>query len=243
MIDCPIYLSLPQEEAVVSTLQDDPTGCEGCNCGYVQYEGLIPYLAEIRDSLNLTGERSVDFEFKLREQVVEISRLFDIDAGVRPGFFSKAHYRTSKTVLSKGNRYIKIPDFVLGTLEVRTMDDEVIDPNTYEYRDNHLVWKPCQEHISCGCGSGCRESKLATFVQWPDSCYKVRAKWGKMCADLAVQRAVREYLIETYRMQDPVIQLANGITMQRKFQVPHSWTTYIKNFKDKKKIFSNFAIA
>ncbi len=242
MTDCPIYLVLPGTVSAPSPMEDEG-GCSGCACGYLQYESLIPHLKEIRDSLNLTDERSVDFEFKLREQIVEISRLFDIAAGVRSGFFSKAHYSTTKVVTSNGTRYLKVPDHVAGSLEVRNVEDVLLDPIYYEFRDNHLVYMPCTKHSTCGCTSTCGTRNYRKVQEWPDACYKIRAKWGSECADLAVQKAIRDYLIETYRMQDPVIQLANGLSIQRKFQVPHAWEVYIKNFTDKRKIFSNFAIA
>lgn len=243
MIECPIYLVNASATTTPSTPPSSNAGCEGCNCGYLQYESLIPYLAEIRDSLNLTDERTVEFEFKLREQIVEISRLFDIAAGVTPGYFSKAHYYTTKIVPAKGTRFLKIPEFVPETLELRTMDDVLVSSTTYSYRDGHLVYRPCEEHISCGCSDSCGNQRVVKPLPWPESCYKVSAKWGKECADMAVQKAIRDYLIETYRLQDPVVQLANGITVQRTFRVPHSWDLYIKNFKDKRRIFSNFAIA
>jgi hypothetical protein len=243
MTDCPIYLNLADVETTPSPAPPDDKVCNGCNCGYLQYESLIPYLKELRDSLNLGSDLSLDFEFKLREQIAEISRLFDMEAGVTPGYFSKAHYKTTKKVIAKGNRYIKLEKFVTGTLEVRSTDDVLIDPVNYEVINDHLVWRPCDAHVTCGCDTICGNDRITYQAPWPETCYKVRAKWGLECADLAVQKAVRDYLIETYRMQDPVVQLANGITIQRTFRVPHAWTTYIKNFKDKRKIFSNFAIA
>jgi hypothetical protein len=54
---------------------------------------------------------------------------------------------------------IKIPDFIEGTLEVRTTDDYLLDPSSYTYKDRHLVYLPCQEHRTCGCCLGCRRRK------------------------------------------------------------------------------------
>lgn len=241
MIECPIYLNTTIDP-VTSVPPKDDVVC-GCNCGYIQYESLIPYLAEIRDSLNLNPNQAIDFEFKLREQIAEISRLFDLSAGVTPGYFSKAHYRTTTVYTSNNSRFIRIKPHISSTLEVRTLDDVLIDPSNYTYKDEHLIYMPCSEHLECGCDDTCGNVKLTSPQKWPNSCYKITAKWGSECSDLAVQMAVRDYLIEKYRMQDPVIQLANGITLQRKFMVPHSWDTYIKNFKAKREIFSNFAIA
>lgn len=243
MIECPVYITVPSEDAVADPPVDDVVGCTSCNCGYIQYESLIPYLKEIRDAANITDEDHIDFEFKLRELIVEVSRIFDISAGVSPGYFSKAHYFTTRIYPTRGSRYMKIPEHVEGTLELRTLDDLVIDPSYYGYENNHLVFLPCYNTVNCQCTAGCGVEKSPTPIRWPDSCYKVSAKWGKECSDMAVQKAVRDYLIETFRMQDPVIQTANGISIQRRFTVPHSWEVYIKNFKDKRKIFSNFAIA
>src|SRR5690349_18227230 len=112
MIDCPIYLVTAGTQSTPSPAPPDDPSCAGCNCGYVQYESLLPYLKELRDSLNLTNDLSADFEFKLREQITEISRLFDVAAGVTPGYFSKAHYKTTKKVISKNSRYLKLENFV-----------------------------------------------------------------------------------------------------------------------------------
>ena len=241
MIECPIYLNT-STTAITSAPPRDDAAC-GCNCGYIQYESLIPYLAEIKDSLNFKPENAIEFEFKLREQIAEISRLFDSAAGVTQGYFSKAHYRTTKVYTANGSKYIKVPPHLQGSLEVRTLDDVLIDSSNYSLQDEHLVYMPCAEHVECGCDDVCGNFKSTTPVKWPNSCYKITAKWGSECADLAVQMAVRDYLIERYRMQDPVIQLANGISLQRKFMVPHSWETYLRNFRAKREIFSNFAIA
>lgn len=241
MIECPIYLNT-DITTTASPLPKDDVAC-GCNCGYIQYESLIPYLAEIRDSLNLDQNQSIEFEFKLREQVAEISRLFDSAAGVTQGYFSKAHYRTTKLYSTNGGKYIKVPLHIAGTLEVRTLDDVLIDSSNYSFQDEHLIYMPCEDHIECGCSDICGNDRLSAPIKWPSTCYKITAKWGRECADLAVQMAVRDYLIERYRMQDPVIQLANGISVQRRFQVPHSWETYLRNFRSKREIFSNFAIA
>lgn len=243
MIECPVYFTLPGTGGAPDPAVDDVVPCGECHCGYIQYESLIPHLKEIRDAANIAEEDSIDFEFKLRELIVEVSRLFDIAAGVKAGYFSKAHYFTTRVYPSRGTRYMRIPEHVAGSLELRTLDDVVVDPSYYGYENDHLVFLPCYNTVNCQCGTGCGQEKSPTPIRWPDQCYKVSAKWGKECSDYAVQKAVRDYLIETLRLQDPIIQTANGIPIQRRFMVPHSWELYIKNFKDKKKIFSNFAIA
>lgn len=244
MIDCPIYYVMPGDSCGEQSapVEDTPT-CGGCNCGYVQYEGLVPYLKEINDSLSQDPDRAVELEFKLREQIVEISRLFDIDAGVSPGYFSKAHYRTSKIFTTNGTEYLKVPEHVAGTLEVRTLGDILIDSDSYTLDNGLLRFMPCQAHTRCGCVNACGNSKVSSPLPWPEGCYKVTARWGNECADLAVQKAVRDYLIEGYRVQDPVIAAATGLPISRTFREPHSWSTYIRNFKAKRRIFSQFAVA
>jgi hypothetical protein len=118
MIECPIFWIPSTPTGPVDPPVDDIINCVGCNCGYLLYENLITYMPEIQDALKADPENYPDLEFKLREQIVEISRLFDMDAGVSPGYFSKAHYKTTKIVAANGSRYIKIPDFVDDTLEV-----------------------------------------------------------------------------------------------------------------------------
>jgi hypothetical protein len=246
-IDCPIYLLDPNATAGTCSTSEPPveqSSCaECCNCGYLQFESLLPYLGEINDKLKDDADRFVEFEFKLREQIIEISRLFDIDAGVAPGYFSKSHFRTTRIYPTNGTRYIKVPEFVPNTLEVRTANNVLLDDSSYGYKDGFLVYLPCSRHESCGCTGGCGEAKSARPVEWPNTCYKVTARWGSQCADAAVQRAVRDYLIENYRVQDPVIAINNGIPVSRTFREPHSWNTYISNFKKKRALYSQFAIA
>jgi hypothetical protein len=132
---------------------------------------------------------------------------------------------------------------VLGTLEVRTLDDVLINEGTYGFENQHLVFRPCSSHISCGCPDGCNNTRIKRETGWPHSCYKVTARWGKECTDFAVKMAVRDYLIETYRMQDPIKQLATGIPFQATFRKPDAWETYMRNFKQRAKFFSQYAIA
>lgn len=243
MIDCPIFWIPPTPTGIADPPVDDVIACSGCNCGYLLYENLITYMPEIQDALKADAETYPDLEFKLREQIVEVSRLFDIDAGVEPGHFSKAHYKTTKIVTSNGSQYIRIPEFVDGTLEVRTLEDIVLDESTYAVENGHLVYYPCVQHVNCACTCSGEVSRPQRFLKWPNGCYKITARWGKTCSDFAVQRAIRDYLLEAYRMSDPIVTLANGIPVQRKFQIPHSWDAYIRNFKAKRRIFSEFAIA
>lgn len=236
MANCPIYWLNPEDlVGETSAPACAPQSCtECCNCGYIQYESLIPYLGEIKDALKQGGDISVELEFKLREQILEISRVFDMDAGVAPGHFSKSHYASTKIIPNRGGRYLKVGKFVPNTLEVRNLQDQVLNPGSYAVQDGFLVYMPCAEHTYCMCSSGCGEKKVkAETYDWPQGCYKVTARWGTECADLAVQRAVREYLIESYRVQDPVVVAATGLPTSRTFRVPHSWASYISNFKKK----------
>lgn len=243
MIDCPIYYVIPGDTSEPSPPIDDVVTCGGCNCGYLQYEELLPYLRDINIKFKEDSEDYIQFEFRLRGQILEVSRLFDMEAGVQPGYFAKGHYKTTKIFTTNDGRFIKIPEFVLGTLEVRTTDDVIVDESTYGYENQHLVYLPCMTHTACGCDSGCTNEKLKQPVAWPNKCYKVSAKWGKDCADYAVKMAVRDYLIETYRLQDPIKVLESGLPFQATFRVPHSWSSYLTNFKRRNKFFSGYAIA
>ena len=151
MIDCPIYLSLPEDSiGSPNPPVDDVIACGGCQCGYIRYENLIPYLPEINDKLkDVNNPESSDLlELKLREQILEVSRIFDTEAGVKPGFFSKAHYTTTKVFPSNGSRYLKVPEHVEGTLVIRTMDDVVLDESSYGLQGGYVVYYPCVKHIS-----------------------------------------------------------------------------------------------
>lgn len=243
MIECPIYYVDPNSTTTLPSPPVEEQNCAGCNCGYLQFENLLPYLKELNDKLREDRESFNDLEFKLRQQIVEVSRLFDIEANVRQGYFSKAHYKTTQVVTTNGTKYLKVDPFVPGSLTVRTTDDYILDESSYKLENQHLVYLPCRNHSDCGCSVGCRTPKSVTPRPWPNACYKLTAKWGSECADYAVQMAVRDYLIELYRTQDPVKMLSAGIPVQISFRVPHSWETYITNFKRKTHFFSQFAIA
>lgn len=261
MEECPIFLVNPSDVVgEVSTPPSEPTTCtKSCNCGYIQFENLLPYLDEIRTLAKWDREESDKLEMRLREQIVEISRLFDIQCGVNYGYFTKSHYQTTRVYPSDGTRYIKIPEFVDGTLEVRTMGNHVISPSTYGMRDGFLVHYPCTTHTLCscgyngclysGCGSSCdsnislREARRRRAQAWRQGCYQITARWGKDCSDMAVQMAVRDYLIETYRVQDPVVLASTGLPVSRTFRVPNAWSAYVSNFKAKRDLYSRFAFA
>ena len=223
---------------------ENPPSCGGdCSCGYVQYESLIPYLKEINDALKTDPEKATELEFKLREKIVAISRLFDMEAGVEPGYFSKSHYQTTKLFATNGTRYIKIPPFVPGTLEVRTANNFLLNESLYAYSDGFLVYLPCMTHTSCSCSSSCGSKRTTQPQPWGDGCYYITARWGNECTDEAVKMAITDYLIEGYRVNDPVIVAATGLPVSRSFRAPHSWDAYITNFKAKRRVFSEFAIA
>lgn len=244
MSQCPIYLINPDiSSGDVSEPPDDSPCINCCNCGYIQYESLIPYLQEIKSSLKDDAGKAVEFEFKLREQILEISRLFDIEAGVTQGYFSKSHYQTTRVYATNGTKFIKVPDFVSGTLEIRTLDNVLLDSNSYGFKDGFVIYLPCSNHSSTWCSTGCGYPKSQTPVRWPDGCYKVTARWGRECSDMAVQMAVRDYLIEGYRVKDPVVEMVSGIPLTRRFTVPHSWNSYISNFHKKRALHSRFAFA
>ncbi len=216
MTSCPTFYINPESSSGCATAPVDDFQCvDCCNCGYIQFESLLPYLKEIRSSLRDDIEQSSELEFKLRDQIIEISRLFDIETGVEPGYFSKAHYNTTQVFPTNGSKYIKIPNFVKDTLDVRTTSNHLLNSNSYGFQDGFLVYHPCSAHYECGCDDGCGNERTFTPQPWPDTCYKVTARWGKECADQAVQMAIRDYLIEGYRVKDPVIIAATGLPIGR----------------------------
>lgn len=241
----PIYYINPEQSGEPNPPPAEPQTCHtGCRCGYVQFESLIPYLEEIRDKMRENPVKATEFEFKLREQIIEVSRIFDISANVAPGFFSPAHFQTTRVYTTNGTRFLKVPEFVAGSLEVRTMDNYLVDPSLYALRDGFLVYLPCAHHphAANSCRTTCGDVPSRTPQPWPDSCYQVTARWGTRCADMAVQMAVREYLIESYRVQDPAMIAATGIPASRSFTPPYSWIAVIENFRSRRALYSQFAI-
>ncbi len=244
-MQCPIFLIDPIDIIQDVSLPPDETNIcsDCCNCSYLQFEGLLPYLKEIRDKLKWEPDKADEFEFRIREQVVQISRLFDLEAGVKAGHFSKAHFQTTKIYPTNGTKYIKIPEFVKDTLQVRTLDNHLINESAWGVQDGFLVLFPCTSHRHCICSWNCTQPKRRVPRPWPAGCYKITARWGKDCADAAVQMAIRDYLIESYRVQDPVVLASTGLPVSRTFKVPYSWSSYISNYRSKMYLYSQFSFA
>ena len=176
MNECPIYLTTTGDvSGTYSVVPETPVNCASCcNCGYLQYEALMPYLSEIKFLLkNPDQEQALELEFRLREQILEISRLFDMEAGVEPGYFSRAHYKTTKVFPTDRTKYLKIPEFVKGSLEIRTMSNYLLSENSYGFQDGYLVYKPCAQDTYCSRECGCGTKKRRKEEPWPDKCYKV----------------------------------------------------------------------
>lgn len=239
---CTLYHIDPEELGTPVQLESEEcVGCS-CHCGYIQFESLAPFLTKLSNTYT-QDEDHIVLEARIRQQIVEVSRLFDAETKVEPGTYSKAHYKILK-LYPEGSRYLKIPEFVKGTLEVYTDKGYLINPESYNYKDGLLILNPCESHsVTCGCTSACGMYEVKRIPQGWHGCLQVKAKFGKECADYAVQLAVRDYIIEHNTFSDVRYQIREGITVGRGFRVPHSWETLVKKYLENRRFPNQFAFA
>lgn len=219
----------------------DSTSCAcACNCGYVMFENLLLELPELTDVAERNPTQYIKLEAKIRQQIIRISRLFDNEVGVKHGFFSKSHISTI-TVNSKG-RYLKVPPFVNGTLELFNLDSIPIKPELYATTGEYVMYRPCQQSLNSPCGI-CSSSSGNNNIIFPNSCYKVRARWGLECAEKAVEQAIISYIIELQRYGDIEVASQTGLPVARGFKLPHSWESTVDSYRRKRSIHNRYAIA
>ena len=240
---CLNYYIIPNENSKPKILELESSDCGkcGCHCGYIQYESLATDMPRLTNNYTKDNDHIL-LEAKLRRQIIEISRLFDAATKVEDGFYSKAHYKVIK-VIGNGTSYLSIPDVVPESLELYTADGYLINPNTYIYKDGHIITNPCTSHSStCGCSNVCGQyNARSKLIGW-NGCFQVKAKFGKECADYAVQMAVRDYLIEHNTFSDEKEVRFNGLT-PRPFREPHSWTTLVQKYLEGKRVNNYFGFA
>lgn len=242
---CTLYHINPSDlENNLVQLKVEESDCStcGCQCGYIQFESLAPYMTKLLRHSTQDDDHII-LEARLRQQIVEISRLFDSETRVEPGFYSKAHYKLIK-LYGNGSSYLKIPDFVPGTLELYTENGYLINPKSYIYKDGMLITNPCSSHSpTCGCTLSCGIYQPTKIPAGWNGCLQAKAKFGKSCADIAVQLAVRDYLIEHNTFGDIQEVMYKGLPIVRSFKVPHSWAVLTQTYREEKKLFNQFGFA
>lgn len=240
---CTRYYTIPEvtgERIQLDTLES--CGACDCHCGYILYESLAPHMSKLMNDHTNDDDHNI-LEAKLRQQIVEVSRMFDLETLAKPGEHSKAHYQIIK-LFGDGTRYLKIPEYVDGTLELYTKDGFIINPESYEYKDGFLILNPCINHTSsCGCVDSCGMYQKQNYPPGWNGCLQARAKFGKECSDYAVQLAVRLYIIELNSYGEVRETNYQGLPISRGFKVPHAWDVAVRTYKDKKQSFNTFAFA
>jgi hypothetical protein len=239
---CTIFnLPLDLAEAPTLTVEEECAGCD-CHCGYIQFESLVPYIPQL-SSNHSHDEDYITLEAKLRQQILEISRLFDVETKAEPGTYSKAHTKIVK-LYGNGTRYLKIPDFVKGSLELYDANGYLISPESYAYKDGFLIFQPCQSHsTTCGCTSSCGIYNVKKIPAGWKGCLQAKAKFGAECADYAVQMAVRAYVIEFNTFGDQKEATWQGYPVSRSFKIPHAWNVVVQKYLEKKRHFNGFGVA
>lgn len=239
---CTIFHIDPNEVETTLTVDDECGGECKCSCGYIQFESLVPYFPQLSSNA-VQDDDYIVLEARLRQQIVEVSRLFDAETKVENGFYSKAHTKILK-LYGNGTRYLKIPDYVAGTLTLYNQSGVEIDSSSYGYKDGFLIYQPCVTHTStCGCTSQCGIYETSISPAGWKGCLQAKANFGTECADYAVQMAVRAYIIEFNTFGDQKEATWQGYPVSRGFKVPHAWTTLVMKYCQKKSHFNQFAIA
>ncbi len=240
------YIINEEELSDVKKLEIDSSSCNECYCycGYIQYESLAPYMPKLIN----TATKDEDYlllEAKLREQIIEISRLFDAETKVVSGYYSKSHFSIVK-LYGDGSSRLSIPDFVSDSLELYTESGYLINPETYYYKDGYLVIKPCTSHSNtCGCSNTCGSyiSQVHKFTRGWEGTFQAKARFGNECADMAVRMAVKAYLIEYNTFGDQQEATRLGYPVTRSFRKPDVWITLVKKYTEGKRLNHYFGFA
>lgn len=240
---CTLYHIDPSDivETKCISIEDECTDCR-CQCGYIQFESLTPYMTKLSNT-NTRDEDHINLEAKLRQQIVEVSRLFDLATKAEPGTYAKAHCKIIK-LYGNGSRYLKIPEFVDGTLELYTANGYLINSDSYGYKDGFLIQYPCENHgAACGCTNDCGNYPKQILGPAWNGCFQAKAQFGKECADSAVQLAIKSYIIEYNTYGDVKETNFQGLPISRGFKVPHSWQVAVDKYLERKRQFNSFGFA
>lgn len=240
---CAQYYIIPQEtNCEILDLSTAECNKCSCDCGYLQFESLAPYMSKL-SNVNTREEDHINLEAKLRQQIVEVSRLFDVLTNSPQGSFSKAHYQIIK-LYGDGSRYLKIPKYIKGTLELYTGEGYKINENSYADIDGYLVLNPCSsKETSCGCTSNCGQHQKTILPAGWKGCLQAKAKFGEDCSISAVRMAIRDYIIELNSFGDAKETNAQGLPVSRGFRAPYSWTSLIDELKRQKTFKNQFSFA
>lgn len=241
---CTRYYEITDDTQQCMVLDSELKNCDecNCNCGYIQYESLAPYLTKLSNNNTGDGDHII-LEAKLRQQIVEVSRLFDLETKVKPGTYLKGHTKVIK-LYSDNTRYLKIPDFVENSLELYTENKYLINSSSYAYENGFLILNPCMSHtLTCGCTNSCGMYKEANNnISW-QGCFLAKAIFGNECAPSEVQLAVRSYIIENNTYGDIKEVNFQGLPVSRGFRLPHSWSVAVQKYLEKKRKNNIFAFA
>jgi hypothetical protein len=236
-----IYPDAKQQDCCQLPEIEECDDCQ-CHCGYIQYEQLAPYIDRLSNSFTQDDDH-IKLEARLRFQIVWVSRLFDEETNAPHGTYSKGHVKLER-LTGNGTRYLRIPEFVKGTLELYTEDGCLINPQSYAYESGALVLYPCAEHTStCGCLNTCGEYQSQRLPMGWNGCFYAKAQFGKECADPIVQAAVMAYIIEFNTFGDQKEATFQGYPVSRKFRKPDVWVDLVNRYKLKRKVRHTFAFA
>lgn len=241
---CTVFYINDEDSNSALELEEDQQCDEcKCHCGYIQFESLAPYMTELSNNFTQDDDYLI-LEAKLRQQIIEVSRLLDVETNAEFGEYSKAHYKIID-LIGNNTSYLKIPEYVPNTLELYK-NGILINPDSYAYKDGFLIMNPCgndNNTSSCGCTNDCGSHRSEILPKGWKGCYKAKAKFGKICSDPVVQLAVRSYLIELNTYGDVKETNYQGLPISRGFKKPDAWVSLIEKYSNKKKFFNQFGFA
>lgn len=143
----------------------------------------------------------------LTDLIESASRFFDLEAGVKPGYFEPAGLTaTARTFYGDGSNYIKLDPYVEGSLSSTITMPEGYTVPSYAERNGHLVIT-----TSDGLHPPFRGFYNSTWSGWPTGVgVTVTARWGYAATPADVRQAVIELVINLLRETDPAaLKLVN----------------------------------
>lgn len=211
-LNCYDFESVFGDEECPEFILDEVTCSQnGCGCVYLPFHKVIKHIDEIR---SYCRERNKDHsvEFIVKEKIKHLSRLFDKETYQQAGYYSKAHYKTQRTVFGDGTSFLYVGNALVETLQV-CFDGKWIKPEFYYLENGYLKLNLCKsdlEIIHCP-GSCLHQTKFG----WLHGCYTIKGKFGSRFADEVIEGAILEQLLNDFRLIDPKKAVENQLYPQR----------------------------
>lgn len=212
MLNCYDFENVFGDESCPDVELDEVTCSQnGCGCVYLPFHKVTKHIEEIR---SYCRERNKDqsVEFIVKEKIKHLSRLFDKETYQDFGYYSKAHFKTARTVFGDGTNFLFIGNVLIETVQI-CFDGKWIKPDFYTFENGYLKLNLCKTDTDViVCPGSCHH---ALKIGWLHGCYTITGKFGSRFADEVIEGAILEQLLNDFRLVDPKKAVENQLYPQR----------------------------